>query len=183
MLPELETEHLLLRAYERKDAPRAKRLAGDKDVAETNFLPHPYTLEMAEGWISSHPDLIEKGETYPFAIILKGEDQLVGTMTLRVDKLHNKGELAYWIGKDYWNNGYATEAAQLVIDFGFKEQKLNRIWAPVMSKNKASAKLMQKVGLTYEGTLKQDIIRWDEYQDVDIFGLLKEDYFGRKPSV
>ncbi|WP_240468661.1 GNAT family protein [Gracilibacillus sp. YIM 98692] len=45
-----------------------------------------------------------------------------------------------------------------------------------MSKNKASGKVMQKIGLRYEGTLKQDILRWDKYEDVDIYGLLKEDY-------
>ncbi|MCP3033621.1 GNAT family N-acetyltransferase, partial [Halobacillus sp. A1] len=86
---------------------------------------------------------IENREAFPFAVILKGEDKLIGTMTLRVDELHNKGELAYWIGNDFWNKGYATEASKIVIDFGFKEQKLNRIWAPVMSKNKASGKVMQ----------------------------------------
>lgn len=95
-------------------------------------------------------------------------------MTLRIDKLHNKGELAYWIGKAYWNKGYATEAARRLVDFGFKKQELNRIWAPVMSKNQASGKVMQKVGLEYEGTLKQDILRWGKYEDVDVFGLLKE---------
>ncbi|MBA2174872.1 GNAT family N-acetyltransferase [Halobacillus locisalis] len=183
MLPFLETERLLLRAYELKDARQAQVLAGDKDLAETTFLPHPYTLETAGNWISSHPKLIENREAFPFAVILKGEDQLIGTMTLRVDDLHNKGELAYWIGKDYWNNGYATEASKIVIDFGFKKQNLNRIWAPVMTKNKASGKVMQKVGLKYEGTLKQDILRWDEYEDVDVFGLLKEDYLETESSV
>jgi [ribosomal protein S5]-alanine N-acetyltransferase len=97
-------------------------------------------------------------------------------MTIRVDKLHNKGELAYWIGKDYWGKGYATEAVKRVIDFGFKELKLNRIWAAIMSKNKASGKVLKKVGLRYEGTLKQDVLRWNQYEDVDVYGLLKSDY-------
>lgn len=72
-----------------------------------------------------------------------------------------------------WGKGYATEAAQLIIDFGFNELNLNRIWAPIMSKNKASCKVMEKVGMSYEGTLKQDILRWGQYEDVDIYGLLK----------
>lgn len=172
----LETERLYLRPYSIEDAPRAQSLAGDKELAETTFLPHPYTLEAAEDWIRNHPKLIKNREAFPFAVILKCEDELIGTMTLRVDKLHHKGELAYWIGKDYWNKGYATEAAKKVVDFGFNEQHLNRIWAPVMSKNKASGKVMQKVGLQYEGTLKQDILRWGTYEDVDVFGILKEHY-------
>jgi|SRR5690625_1096141 len=172
----LETERLLLRPYDIGDAPYAQKLAGDKELAETTFLPHPYTLEAAKDWIRSHSKLMESGEAFPFAVVLKIGEKLIGTMTLRVDKLHNKGELAYWIGKDYWNKGYATEAAKEVIDFGFNDQNLNRIWAPVMSKNKASVKVMQKVGLEYEGTLKQDILRWDEYEDVDVLGLLKVNY-------
>lgn len=172
----LTTERLRLRPYNIEDAPYAQKLAKDRELAETTFLPHPYTLEAAENWISSHSKLIENGEAFPFAVVLKMENRLIGTMTLRIEKLHNKGELAYWVGKDYWNKGYATEAARKVIDFGFKEQNLNRIWAPVMSKNKASGKVMQKIGLKYEGTLKQDIIRWNKYEDVDIFALLKENY-------
>src|SRR5699024_2540943 len=109
-------------------------------------------------------------------VILKSEMQLIGTMTIRVDKSHNKGELAYWIGKDYWGNGFATEASKRMLEFSFNELNLNRIWAPVMNKNKGSGKVMQKVGLRYEGTLKQEILRWDKYEDIDVYGLLKKDY-------
>lgn len=155
---------------------RAQELGGDREVAETTFMPHPYTLEIAENWIKTHSKLIENGDAYPFAVILESENQLIGTMTIRVDKLHNKGELGYWIGKAYWGKGYATEAAKRVIDFGFKELNLNRIWAPIMSKNKASSKVLKKVGLIYEGTLKQDVLRWNQYEDVDVYGLIKSDY-------
>ena len=172
----LESERLVLRPYELKDVPDVQRLANNKALADTTFLPYPYTLEAAENWIETHPKLIEEREVFPFAVILKGEAKLIGTMTLRIDQQHHKGELAYWIGQDYWGGGYATEAAKLVIHFGFQELQLNRIWAPIMSRNNASRGVLQKAGLTYEGTLKQDILRWDRYEDVDVFGLLKADY-------
>ena len=145
-------------------------------MAETTFLPHPYTVEMAESWIKAHPRLIENGNAYPFAVILESENKLIGTMTVRVDKSHNKGELAYWIGKEYWGKGYATEAAKEVIDFGFNKLNLNRIWAPIMSKNIASGKVLKNAGLTYEGTLRQDILKWNQYEDVEIYGALKNEY-------
>ena len=176
MLHTLYTDRLILRPYEISDAPRASQLAGDKEVAETTFVPYPYTLELAANWIESHQNLIENGDAYPFAVVLKEENVLIGTMTIRIDKHHNKGELAYWIGKEYWGKGFATEAAKKVIEFGFNQLRLNRIWAQIMSKNKASVKVLEKSGLKYEGTLKQDILRWDEYQDVDIYGVLKEEY-------
>lgn len=170
----LKTDRLTLRAYELSDAPRAQKLAGERELAKTTFLPYPYKLEMAESWIEGHAQLIKNGDAFPFAVIL-GSD-LIGTMTIRVDKTHNKGELAYWIGRDYWGKGYATEAASIVVDFSFNELNLNRVWAPIMSKNISSEKVMQKVGLKYEGTLKQDILRWNEYEDVNVYGLLKSDY-------
>src|SRR5699024_1578011 len=75
-----------------------------------------------------------------------------------------------------WGKGFATEASRRILEFGFNVLNLNRIWAPVMSKNKASGKVMEKVGLKYEGTLKQDVLRWDKYEDVDVYGLLKKDF-------
>ncbi|MBM7601667.1 RimJ/RimL family protein N-acetyltransferase [Virgibacillus halotolerans] len=173
MLSILQTDRLILRSYKVSDAPTAQKLAGERGLAETTFLPHPYTLEAAKEWIQGHSKLIEAGSAYPFAVTMESTKELIGTMTIRVDKLHNKGELAYWIGRPYWGKGYATEAAQLIIDFGFNELNLNRIWAPIMSKNKASCKVMEKVGMSYEGTIKQDILRWGQYEDVDIYGLLK----------
>ncbi|WP_241661679.1 GNAT family N-acetyltransferase [Bacillus wiedmannii] len=78
--------------------------------------------------------------------MLKDENILIGTMTLRIDKQHNKGELAYWLGKDYFWKGYATESAKRAMDFGFRELNSNRIWAPAMSKNQASTQVMKKLG-------------------------------------
>lgn len=174
MLPTLQSDRLILRPYRIGDAPIAQKLAGERELAETTFLPHPYTLEAATSWIQGHAALIEEGK-YPFAVTIESTKALIGTMTIRMDKVHHKGELAYWIGKAYWGNGYATEAAKRMISYGFSELNLNRIWAPIMSKNKASCKVMEKVGMTYEGTLKQDILKWGQYEDVAIYGLLKDD--------
>ena len=176
MLLEMKTERLILRPYVLNDAPYAQKLGDDKAVAETTFIPYPYTLEKVESWIGNHSSLIENGDAYPLAVILKSGMKLIGTMTIRVDKIHNKGELAYWIGKNFWGKGFATEASRRILEFGFNVLNLNRIWAPVMSKNKASGKVMEKVGLKYEGTLKQDVLRWDKYEDVDVYGLLKKDF-------
>ncbi|MRH45093.1 GNAT family N-acetyltransferase [Aquibacillus halophilus] len=174
---ELRTKRLILRPYDMEDAARTKELAGMKEIAETTIsIPHPYTFGDAESWIRNSVQLIDENLAYPLAIVLQDDNLLIGTMTLRIDKQHNKGELAYWVGKDYWNKGYAQESGKRMIKFGFEELNLNRIYAPAMSKNKASTRAMGKIGMSYEGTLKQDIIKWGEYQDVDIYGLLQSDY-------
>lgn len=177
MVHHLTTDRLLLRPYKRTDACRVQALAGEREVAETTLaIPHPYSIEAAESWIENHAKLIENGEAYPFAMVLRDDNLLIGTMTIRTDYQHNKGELAYWVGKDYWGQGYATEAAKRITQFGFDELTLNRVFAQAMSRNKGSTKVMEKVGMSYEGTLKQELFHWGKYEDVDVYGLLRSAY-------
>ncbi|MGG3889913.1 GNAT family N-acetyltransferase [Metabacillus fastidiosus] len=177
MFLNLQTDRLILRPFKLEDTPRVQELAGDKEVAKTTLsLPHPYPIEAAENWIKNHPKLIENGDVYPLAIVLRDNNLVVGTMTLRIDKQHNKGELAYWVGKKYWGKGYATEAARVIMNFGFKKLILNRIWAMAMSKNPASTTVMKKVGMRLEGTLKQHILQAEVYEDVEVYGVIKSDY-------
>lgn len=174
MSVQLETKRLRLQPYTEDLAKRVAELAGDKAVAESTFVPHPYTVDLAMEWISAHKDWIANKTAYPLAIRIKETNELVGTMTLRIDTQHNKGELAYWVGKPYWNKGYASEAAVEIIKFGFNEIGLQRIWSAAITSNPASTKVMQKAGLSYEGTLKKDILHWGEYKDIDVYGLVKE---------
>ncbi len=78
-------------------------------------------------------------------------------MTLRVDHNHQKGELAYWVGQTYWGKGYATEAAEAMVAFGFETLELNRIHAATLTVNPASSRVMEKAGMRLEGTMKQDL--------------------------
>lgn len=171
---ELHTKRLILKPYTMDLAERVVELAGDESVAATTFVPHPYTLEIAEQWIAAHQEWIDNNSAFPMAMIIKDTKELVGTMTLRVDSKHDKGELAYWVGKPYWDQGFASEAAQRIVEFGLEELNLHRIWSAAISTNPASTKVMEKVGLSYEGTLKQDIYHWGEYKDIDVYGLVKQ---------
>lgn len=176
MQKKLETDRLILRQFIMDDAARVQELAGNKDVAKTTLgIPHPYTIELAKSWIENHPRMVKDG-TLPFAIVLKTESVIVGTMTIRVNEPHKKGELAYWVGKEYWGNGYATEAAKEIVRHSFEDLNLNRVWAMAMSKNPASVKVMINVGMKKEGVLKQDIIKLGVFEDSDIYGLIKSDY-------
>lgn len=172
----LETDRLILRPFTMDDVARVQELAGNKDVAKTTLgIPHPYTLEVAKSWIENHPGMVKNG-TLPFAIVLRTESVIVGTMTIRVNEAHKKGELAYWVGKEYWGNGYATEAAKEIVRYSFEDLNLNRVWAMAMSKNPASVKVMINVGMKKEGVLKQDVIKFGVFEDSDIYGLIKSDY-------
>ncbi|MBP3971969.1 GNAT family N-acetyltransferase [Bacillus sp. WL1] len=178
MAIKLETEHLCIEPFTNDDVCRIKELANDKELANILGLPHPYKLEFAQDWIDMQPELIKSGIEYPLGIVSKELREIVGTITLRIDKGNNRGELGYWIGKNYWGKGFATEAVNRMIHFGFIELGLNKIWASAISRNRSSIKVLEKAGLRKEGTLRQNRLLLNTYEDVDVYGILKTEYNG-----
>jgi ribosomal-protein-alanine N-acetyltransferase len=175
-LPTLETERLILRPFEMADAPTVQALASAWEIADTTLnIPHPYPDDGAASWISTHPSNIDKGQ-YTFAMVRKQDNGLVGSMGIGANPRHNKAELGYWVGVPYWNLGYASEAARRIIEWGFRELMLNRIYARYLTRNPASARVMQKAGLKYEGTFKQDVLKWGVYEDLGQYGLVRAEY-------
>ena len=173
----LETERLILRPFSLSDAPEVQRLAGDKDIAaNVRTIPHPYPDGMAADWINTLDDKLEHGEIH-LAITLRDGNQLLGAIGLIGDSANESAELGYWIGKPYWNRGYCTEAARAMLRYGFEQLNLNRIHAFYMTKNPASGRIMQKIGMTFEGTLRKCIKKWDLFEDVNVYSLLRSEYF------
>lgn len=86
--------------------------------------------------------------------------------------------MRYWLGEKYWKNGYGTEAAKKIIDFGFNKLKLRRIDVEAFTKNKASNALIKKLGFTYEGTLRRAkrAKSTGKIHDENIYGLLREEW-------
>ena len=95
---------------------------------------------------------------------------------MNVSREHEKAELGYWIGKPYWNNGYASEAAISVLKFGFEDLDLRRIHAHHLSRNPVSGRVLQKIGMQHEGHLRQHILKWGKYEDIDMYGILKTEF-------
>ena len=175
--PTIETERLRLRPFALDDAPEVQRLAGDWDVASTTAnIPYPYEDGMAEEWIQTHQERFEKGELVNFAIVHRKRGYLIGCIGIAVDKQHESGGLGYWVGEPYWNNGYCTEALWAVLEYGFQVLGLNRIHATHIRRNPASGRVMQKVGMSHEGSLRQHRKRWGEFEDVEVYGILRSEY-------
>jgi ribosomal-protein-alanine N-acetyltransferase len=174
--PHIETRRLILRPFTLDDAPVVQQLAGDYDIAaNVRMIPHPYPDHMAEDWIDSHQDKLEHGEIH-LAITLRAGGTLVGSIGLIVNRDDENAELGYWIGKPYWNNGYCTEAAQALVQYGFDKLKVHRIHSFYMTKNPASGSVMQKLGMKYEGTLRKCIKKWDVFEDVNVYSILRSEY-------
>ena len=173
----LETSRLILRPLTLEDGPTIKQLAGDIRIAKTTLsVPHPYPDGLAEEWISTHPKTFQDGRGVVFGICMKSSKVLIGCISIDgISKTHQRGEVGYWIGCDYWNQGYCTEALKVLISFGFENMNLNKITSRHMAKNPASGKVMLKAGMKQEGLLKDDCFRYGQFEDSVVYGLLRRD--------
>lgn len=175
----IPTPRLILRPFTSADAPDIARLAADFPIADmTLSIPHPYTLADADAWLTKLPESYAAGTNLPLAITLATTRELVGTIGLEVAKPHHRAELGYWIGTPYWNRGYATEAATAMLAFGFTPLNLTRITAHHFARNPASGRVLQKIGMTCEGTLRQHIRKWERYEDCVIYAILRSEHAG-----
>jgi RimJ/RimL family protein N-acetyltransferase len=174
--PTLETERLILRPFALEDAPRVQLLAGDREVASTTLrIPHPYTAVLAEEWIATHPKLMAEGKAIPLAIVLAASRELIGAIGLEIQTDHQRAELGYWVGTPYWGKGYCTEAARVMVRYGFDELGLNRVVAHYLARNPASGRVLEKIGMKREGLLRKHIKKWGTFEDLVAFGVLRDE--------
>jgi RimJ/RimL family protein N-acetyltransferase len=177
LMPTLTTERLILRPFTLDDAPEVQRLAGTREIADTTInIPHPYPEGAAEKWINTRRDEYQKNGSVAWAVTLKDSSQLMGCISLGVDGKNGRAELGYWIAREYWGQGYCTEAAKKVLTYGFRQAKLNRIFASYLSRNPASGKVMSNIGMKKEGQMRQHIKKWDKYEDIIHYGILAAEY-------
>lgn len=175
--PTLTSDRLALRPFDEQDAHQVQALAGDRNIADTTLrIPHPYLDGMAEAWIAEHAGQYANGTHAVFAIESKDEQCVVGAISLTLELAFRKAELGYWIGCPWWGRGFATEAAHRIVDFGFRQLKLNRIVARHLVRNPASGKVMQKLGMRHEGTLREDTVKWDRFEDLELYSILRREW-------
>ncbi len=176
--PTFETERLVLRPFAVGDAPAVQRLAGRREIADTTIsIPHPYSLRMAEEWIAGQADSCAEEKSVVFAIELKSEGGLIGAIGLRdIDREHAQAEMGFWVGVEWWGEGYASEAARAVLCFGFGQLELNRIYAHHMIRNPASGRVLERIGMLREGLLRQRVRKWGIFEDVVLLAILRGEW-------
>ena len=156
--PTLQSTRLLLRPLCLHDAPVVQSLAGDAAVADTTLrIPHPYPDGAAEAWIATLTPEWEIGGGATFAITERELGSLVGVVGLTISEQRTTAELGYWIGHPYWNRGYATEAAQALLDWGMVALHLDSIMARHFIRNPASGRVLQKLGMAREAGVNASI--------------------------
>jgi RimJ/RimL family protein N-acetyltransferase len=145
----LETERLLLRSPSVSDAEQIASLADNQHVAEMlSTMPYPYTVADARTFLD------QIGNRPVFAITDKSTNSLLGVIGLS-KVTESQAELGYWLGEPHWGNGFATEAAHAVIDWGFNALNLDAISINCRVVNESSRKVIAKCGAQYTGTFLQ----------------------------
>ena len=173
---ELKTERLLLRAFRLVDVEDEFEYASDAEWAR--YLPHvpqPYTRKAAEQRVAGN--LLESRETNPtWAIVLN--QRVIGGIWL-MDVQNEIGQLGYELSREHWGKGLMTEAARAVINWGFEERRLAKIYASADLRNTRSWRVMEKLGMTREGVLRSHLKGRGERTDSVYYGVLREEWEAR----
>ena len=171
--PTLTTARLVLRPLASGDGADIQRLAGRFEVAGTTAnIPHPYPDGAAEAWISKPRNENELS----FAIVLRESGELAGGISMIVNRDHQRAEIGYYVGVAHWGHGYATEAGRALVRHGFEELALNRVHAEHFTRNPASGRVLQKIGMRHEGTQRKHLVKWGEPIDVELYGIVRDEW-------
>ncbi len=177
--PELHTPRLILRKMEKSDAADMYEYACDETV--TKYLlwePHVnerFTLR----YLSYIQSRYRAGEFYDWAIIEKSKNKMIGTCGFTsFDFPNNSAEVGYVLNPRFWHCGIAAEALFEVIRFGFNTLNLNRIEAKYMVDNVNSLRVMEKVGMTFEGISRKSMFVKGKYVSIGVCSILKSEFEG-----
>lgn len=177
-LPTFETERLKIRLFDMNDVDDLYEYCSDKEV--TKYLPfETYSCkQQAIDRINYCKDIyINMTSPILWAIEYKENGKLIGGIDfIEWDEDNKVGEIGYVLNKDYWNMGIMTEALKVILKFGFEKMQLNRIQLRCDERNLASAKVMEKNGLKYEGTLRQIKFQKGEFISLRYYSILKEEW-------
>ncbi|HET7585652.1 MAG TPA: GNAT family N-acetyltransferase [Gemmatimonadaceae bacterium] len=181
--PVLQTERLLLRPFAPDDAPAVEALCGAFEVADTTLsIPHPYPPGMAAAWIESHTAARESGTGVSYAVTDRRTGELLGAVGVSLVPEHARAELGYWIAVPQWGKGYGTEAARAVLGVAFDTLGVHRVQARHLTRNPASGRVMQKLGMRFEGILRGAMKKWDTFEDVAMYAMLEDEWHERSAT-
>lgn len=173
-LPVVETSRLCLMKLCAEQSARLAELGNDPVIAAfTASMPSPYTTEAAHEFIARSALAIERDLNYVFGIHRR-PGELIGVLNVRPQQRHRSGHIGYWIGSEFRNQGFATEAVQAAMGFGFCVLNLNRIHTACMANNHASARVLEKAGFELEGRSREAFLRDEVFHDLLQFGTTKD---------
>ena len=174
----IETERLILRDFVKNDWQRVLKYQSDPLYLRYNPWTErtPDAVQDFVGWFLDQQ--VQKPRLkYQLAVVLKSNHQLIGNCGVRMDKAGEiEANIGYEFDPDYWNQGYATEAAHAMVDFGFQHFGVHRIWADCVAENTGSAHVLEKLGMKLEGRLREKEYFKGKYWDALLYAILEQEW-------
>ncbi len=173
----IQSGRVFLRPYENDDAEIFHKWRTDARVAAAASLGRPLSLTEATARIGRLTE--EQGtDRYAFVICLLEGERPIGDISLfELDLAHGSAELGIYIGEpDEWSKGYGSDAVNALVDFGFGELRLERIWLNVWTENERARRSYEKAGFVHEGTLRHDRYEGGRFTSGHIMSLLRDEW-------
>ncbi|WP_025028016.1 GNAT family N-acetyltransferase [Caldalkalibacillus mannanilyticus] len=176
-LPIIETERLLLRKIKMEDAEDLYSYCSNEEVSKHVSWNTHRSLADSKGFIDFVLTQYEHNKVAPWAIEYKENGRLIGTIDfVWWQAQHKTAEIGYALSQDYWGKGLMSEAALEFVSFGFRKMDLVRIQARCFIENLGSARVMEKIGMTFEGIERKRMFTKGKHHDLKVYSILKEEF-------
>ncbi len=172
----IEGEKVRIRAIEKSDIAEIMKWINDPEVKSNLLMRYPVSQYQEERWIETALGT-DNQRNKTFALETKDGVYLGGIGLHKIDWENSNAEVGIVIGKkEYWNKGYGTDAMMAILDFGFNQMNLHRIYLRVFEFNQRGIRSYEKCGFKKEGILRHDRYREGRYYDTIMMGILKEEF-------
>ena len=172
--PQLETERLILRKLTLEDAQDMFEYASDDEVTQYLIWDTHKTIGDSQGFIQFTLGRYERDEAGDWGIVLREAGRLIGSVGFAgCDMKNRRAEIGYVLSKPFWGQGIMPEAVKQILQFGFEEMGLNRIESCHFQPNEKSGRVMQKVGMSFEGIARERIFAKGKYWDIKQYAILR----------
>jgi ribosomal-protein-alanine N-acetyltransferase len=175
--PDLRTPRLLLRRLRVEDAADIFTYASDPQMTPFVFWEPHRTIEDTREFLGRTLQGYAEGLPAVWGIQHLADGVIIGGCAYHDISIMNlRGEIGYALARKYWGQGLMTEVVRAVLDYGFNALGLNRIEARCDVDNTGSWRVMEKVGMKFEGVLRQNIVLHGRPRDAKMYGILREDW-------
>ncbi|TLS49572.1 GNAT family N-acetyltransferase [Paenibacillus antri] len=173
----LITERLTIRDFVFDDWKEVHAYASSSLVA-THMIWGPNTEAETQSFIERTFEMQNQTprKDYELAVTLSSGGELIGGVGLHVEAV-GVGEIGYCLNPQYWRKGFASEAAREILRFGFSDLGLHRMYATCRPENVGSASVMKKIGMTYEGHLREHLFAKGKWHDSYQYSILAKEWF------
>ena len=168
----LEGDKVNLRTVEEEDLEFTRDNINDQDIWNYLTLRKPKNFRQQEEFFEEG---VSSDENVTLAICV--EEEIIGIVSLEdVEQDVRTADIGIWISTDHHGNGYGTEAAEIITNYGFNELNYHRIYARANEDNIGSQKIWKKLGFQEDGVLREQTFNEGEFKDIHIYGILEHEW-------